>query len=307
MVFGSGDYRYEIAEDWVKLPAGYEFNEASGVDVDQNDDVYVFNRSSHQMMVFDREGNFIKSWSESWSNPHGIHIGPGGDFYLIDRDAHVVLKYGPDETLLLTLGTHNQPSDTGYTAEERVVKRAAGPFNRPAGRVAINQEGDVFVADGYGNARVHRFSADGSLRLSWGSPGDKPGEFNLLHGLALDAVGRVLVCDFNNDRIQVFDQEGRYLTMWTGLSRPTEAVVGPDGEVYVAEYRHRLSILDGNGQVLARWGERSSHDPGQFVAPHGLAVDSHGDIYVAEVIEGTCPDCNGPCDARRLQKFIRLQ
>ena len=152
---------------------------------------------------------------------------------------------------------------------------------------------------------MHRFTADGELKTSWGSPGSGPGEFNLLHGVTLDDEGRVLVCDFNNDRIQVFDQEGRYLTEWTDLRRPTETVIGPAGEVYVAEYRHRLSILDGDGRVLARWGGESSHEPGLFVAPHGLAVDSRGDVYVAEVIEGSCPDCEGSCTARHPQKFIR--
>ena len=306
-MYGSGEYSYELAEGWGNLPEGYELNEVSGVDVDGEDRVYVFNRSSHQMMVFDRDGNFLRSWDETWSNPHGIHIGEDGHFYLIDRDAHVVLKYGPDERLLLTLGTRDQPSDTGYTAEEPVVRQAAGPFNRPAGRVAINEEGDIFVADGYGNARVHRFSLGGSLKTSWGLPGSGPGEFDLLHGVAMDSKGRILVCDFRNDRIQIFDQEGEYLTMWTGLRQPTEVVVGRDGVVYVAEYQHRISILDGRGHVLARWGGESSHEPGLFVAPHGIAVDSQGDIYVAEVIEDSCPSCSGTCDARRIQKFIRRQ
>ena len=305
MLYGNGEYTYRVAESWGTLPAGYEFGEVSGVDVDGNDHVYVFNRSDHQMMVFDREGVFLRSWDETWSNPHGIHIDEDGHFYLIDRDAHVVLKYGPDEKLLLTLGTRNQPSDTGYTPEERVVKRAAGPFNLPAGRVAINDEGDIFVADGYGNARVHRFTADGSLKRSWGSPGSGPGEFKLLHGVALDKNGRVLACDFGNDRIQIFDQEGEYLTAWTGLRRPTEAAVDPDGVVYVAEYQHRVSILDDNGQLLARWGGEAGHELGQLVAPHGIAVDSRGDIYVAEVIETSCPYCSEGCDAKRIQKFIK--
>ena len=303
-VYGQGRYTYEIAGGWGTLPSGYKFDEASGVDVDQNDDVYVFNRSSHQMQVFDREGSFLRAWPDTWSNPHGIHI-DDGHFYLVDRDSHVVMKYGPDETLLLELGTRGQPSDTGYTEDDPIVKTAAGPFNRPAGRVAINGAGDIFVADGYGNARIHRFSADGSLLSSLGAPGSGPGEFLLVHGVALDGEGRLLVCDFGNDRIQIFDQEGQYLTSWSGLRGPTEVVIGSDDEVYVAEYRHRLSVLDGNGKVLARLGDESSHRPGQFVAPHGLAVDSHGDIYVAEVVEDSCPDCAGSCYARRLQKFIR--
>ena len=294
MTYGGGDHTYELAEGWGKLPEGHEFHQVAGVAVDSSDRVYLFNRSRHQVMVFDREGNFIKSWDVGFANPHGIHIGPDGNLYFADRDAHVVLKYGPDERPMLTLGTRDHPSDTGYTAEERVVKQAGEPFNLPAG-VAVNEQGDIFVADGYGNSRVHKYDATGALVISWGSPGkNNPGDFHLPHGVALDNDGRVLVCDRENHRIQIFDQEGEYKSMWTGFRQPCDAAVGPDGTVYVAELRHRVSILDAGGNVLARWGGESSHEPGQFVAPHGIAVDSHGDIYVGEVLEG-----------RRVQKFVR--
>lgn len=294
MAYGSGEYTYELAEGWGKLPEGYEFHQVAGVAVDRNEQVYLFNRSSHQLMVFDREGNFIKAWDQKFSNPHGIHIGPDGNIYLADRESHVVLKYSPDQRLLLTLGTRDQPSDTGYTAEDRVVKRPAGPFNRPTG-VAVNDAGDIFVSDGYRNCRVHRYSADGSLVTSWGSPGTvNPGDFNLPHGIALDNEGRVLVCDRENHRIQIFDQEGEYLAMWTGFRQPCDVAVGPDGEAYVAELQPRLSIVDPQGNVLSRWGGETSHEPGQFVAPHGVAIDSHGDIYIGEALEG-----------KRVQKFVR--
>ena len=294
MSYGSGAYTFELAEGWGKLPAGYEFFQVAGVAVDTDDRVYTFDRSAHNLVVFDREGSFIKSWDAKFSNPHGIRIGPDGSFYLTDRDAHVVLKYGPDEKLLMTLGNRDEPSDTGYTAEEKVVRRAAGPFNLPT-EVAVNEAGDIFVADGYGNCRVHKFDAAGTLLRSWGLPGkERPGDFHLPHGIGLDKEGKVLVCDRENHRIQVFDQDGEYLTMWTGFRQPCNLAVGPGGEVYVTELQHRLSILDSNGAVLARWGGESSHEPGQFVAPHGVAIDSHGDIYVSEVLKGS-----------RVQKFIR--
>ena len=151
------------------------------------------------------------------------------------------------------------------------MKRPAGPgFNRPTG-VAVNDAGDIFVSDGYRNCRVHRYSADGSLVTSWGSPGTvNPGDFNLPHGIALDNEGRVLVCDRENHRIQIFHhQEGEYLAMWTGFRQPCDVAVGPDGEAYVAELQPRLSIVDPQGNVLSRWGGETSHEPGQFVAPHG--------------------------------------
>ena len=294
MVYGSGDYTYELAEDWGTLPEGYEFNQVAGVAVDGDDNVYLFNRSSHQMMVFDRGGSFIKSWDQKFSNPHGVHIGPDGNIYVADRDAHVVQKFSPDEKLLLTLGTRGHPSDTGYDLQDRVVRQAAGPFNLPTA-VAVTESGDMFVSDGYGNCRLHKYDASGALVDSWGEPGkDNPRDFHLPHGVGLTNDGRVLVCDRENHRIQIFDQDGRYLAMWTGFLQPTDVAFGPEGEVYVSELQHRLTIVDGDGNVLARWGGESSQEAGQFVAPHGIAIDSHGDIYVGEVLAG-----------QRVQKFIR--
>lgn len=294
MAYKIGSHRYELEPGWGKLPEGYEFHQVAGVAVDAQDRVYVFNRSSHQLMVFDRAGNLVRVWGQKFTLPHGIHIGPDGNIYLVDTASHVVLKYTPNERLLLTLGTRDAPSDTGYTQEERKVKRAAGPFHRPTG-VVVNGNGDIFVSDGYGNCRVHKFDARGTLLTSWGRPGTvRPGEFNLPHGIGLDAQGRLLVCDRENHRIQVFSQDGDYVAMWTGFRQPTDVVTGPDGTVYVPELQSRVTIVDGAGKVLARWGEEDSHEPGKFASPHGIALDSHGDVYVGEVLEG-----------KRIQKFVR--
>ncbi len=294
MTYGSGDFIYELDEGWGKLPEGYEFHQVAGVAVDRNDNVYLFTRSAHNVMVFDPNGNLIKTWATKFKGPHGIHIGPDGNIYLVDRDAHIVLKYSPDEKLLLTLGTRDRPSDTGYTAQNRTVTQAAGPFNLPT-NVAVTEEGDIFVADGYGNCRVHKYSSSGTHMLSWGTPGKvNQGDFHLPHGIEVDSDGNVLVCDRENHRVQIFDQDGVFLTMWTGFRQPTDIVAGPDGEYYVPELSHRMSIVDKDGNVLARWGGERDFTPGQFVAPHGVAVDSRGDIYIGEVLEG-----------KRIQKFIR--
>jgi sugar lactone lactonase YvrE len=157
------------------------------------------------------------------------------------------------------------------------------------------------VSDGYGNCRVHRFSPTGELKRSWGVPGTGPGQFYLPHGIAVAADGRVFVCDRESDRIQIFSPDGEYLNEWTDTQRPTHLVFDAQGRAYVSELwwhpgqtsrRHgpitqprygRVSVYDQEGRVLTRWGSADACAPGSFIAPHGLAVDSKGDVYVSEV------------------------
>ena len=172
---------------------------------------------------------------------------------------------------------------------------------RPADIAVDPDNGDVYIADGYGNARVHRFSADGELIQSWGEPGTGPGQFYIPHGIAVAADGRVFVCDRESDRIQIFSPDGEYLSEWTDTQRPTHLVFDAAGTAYVSELwwhpgqtsrRHgvtqtpkhgRVSVFDRDGRLLARWGTPEATKPGSFAAPHGLAVDSKGDVYVGEV------------------------
>ena len=284
---------YELDESWGKLPKGHEFHQVAGVAVDKQDRVYLYNRSAHKLMVFDRDGRFLTAWKDEFTTPHGICVGPDGNVYLADTGAHVVHKYTPDGRHLMTMGTKGKPSDTGVI-RDFLVQWPGIPFNMVTG-VAVAQNGDIFASDGYGNCRVHKFNAEGRLLASWGIPGKAwPLEFHLPHGLAIDPRGRLLVCDRESDRIQVLDQNGKFLAMWTGFRLPCSLTVSPDGLVFVAELRHRVSVVDLEGRILANWGGESSHEPGRFVAPHTVAVDSHGDVYVGEVLEG-----------KRVQKFVR--
>ena len=206
---GDGKFTYSLEEGWGQLPEGLEFGQVAGVAADSLGQVHLFNRSAHPVQIFDREGKYLKSWGASvFANPHGITIAPDDTYWLADRDAHVVQKYSSDGELLMTLGNRNQPSDTGYDENERVVKQEAGPFNLPT-KVALGLGGEIYVADGYGNCRVHKFSPDGELLMSWGTPGDGTGEFHLPHSLWVDSSGRVLVCDRENHRIQIFTDAGR--------------------------------------------------------------------------------------------------
>ncbi len=291
---GVGKFTYRLDEGWGQLPQGHEFGQVAGVAADSRGQVHLFNRSAHPVQVFDREGKFVKAWGAGvFANPHGITITPDDTYWLVDRDAHVVQKYSPDGELLMTLGNRNQPSDTGYDEEERVVKQEAGPFNLPT-KVALGPGGEIYVADGYGNCRVHKFSPAGELLMSWGTPGDGAGEFHLPHSLWVDSSGRILVCDRENHRIQIFTDAGEHLDTWTGFIQPTDIYIDSDNIVYVSELGDRVSILDLEGNVLARWGDERSHDPGKFWGAHGIWVCAMGDIYVSEVLEG-----------QRVQKFTR--
>ncbi|HEY4253049.1 MAG TPA: peptidyl-alpha-hydroxyglycine alpha-amidating lyase family protein [Roseomonas sp.] len=288
-VFGSGAYRYAVTEPWAKLPDGIVLGEVGGVAVDERDQVYVFNRSPDPMLVFDRHGNFLRAWGQGvFPHPHGVHVGPDGTLWCSDDRDHTVRQCTPDGKVLLQIGTPGKPAP--YMSGK--------PFCRCT-HTAHAPNGDIFVSDGYGNPCVHKFSPDGRHLLSWGRSGTGEGEFNLPHNITCDADGWVYVADRESHRIQVFDSNGRYETQWNNLHRPS-ALFMPKGSCpicYVGEcgpglnvnraapnLGPRVSILDNKGKLLARiGGERWGLGGGAFISPHGIAVDSHGDIYVGEV------------------------
>ena len=290
---GTGKHTYELVEDWVKLPEGWTLGQ-TGIVTDARDRVYLFNRSEHPLIVLDRDGVFSSSWGEGiLSSAHGMFIDQQENIYLPVVNSHVVLKYSPTGNLLMTLGTWDKPSETGWSGNyQDPVKQAAGPFHRPTD-VAMSPTGDLYISDGYGNARVHRFNADGSLQMSWGAPGKTaPGEFHVPHGVWVHTDGRVFVADRENNRIQIFSPDGEFLTQWTGLARPCDIYIDADEVVYVPELDGLISLLTIDGQVLARW--TSPTGTGQIDGGHAVWVDSHGDIYINQNQEG-----------RRLLKYRR--
>jgi DNA-binding beta-propeller fold protein YncE len=313
---GPGDFSYETIGEWGKLPDGWSLGDVGAIGVDRHDNVYVFNRSSHPMIVFDRKGNFLRSWGEGiFRNPHGVHMGPDDTIYCTDDGDHTVRKCTLDGKVLLELGVPGQPS--AYMSGQ--------PFCRCT-HTALSPEGDIYVCDGYGNARVHKYSPDGKLLFSWGEPGTRPGQFNIPHNICCDADDNVYVADRENHRIQVFDGKGRYQGQWNNLHRPcalcmqgTRQPVFYVGELApqlainrsVPNLGPRISILDHKGTLLAQLGgETAGLGPGQFLSPHGIAVDSHGDIYVGETSHAAWPrlfpDQQPPDPLRSLRKLVRL-
>ena len=271
---------YEVVNGWGKLPKGWVFTQVAGVAVDSKDRVLVLCRGAHPIIVFSREGEFIESWGEGiFSNAHGAYIDEEDNFYCVDSADHTVRKFARDGELIFTLGTEDKPAPPGK------------PFNKPTD-LAQAPNGDLYVSDGYGNSSVHRFTAEGELIQSWGEPGTGPGQFNLPHGVWVDGK-KVYVADRQNNRVQIFTLEGEYVEAWGNLLRPCDVYFDGRGRAYVAELTHRVSILNKRGEVLARIGSVEGSAPGQFVAPHCVWKDTHGALYVGEVLEG-----------QRIQKFI---
>jgi len=294
MIYGSGKYRYELVDGWAKFPEGWSYIDVCGLAVDSQDRVYALNRGEHPVMVFDREGNFLTSWGEGYfsKRPHGITVGPDGSIYCTDDGNHTVSRFTPEGKLLSVLGTKDQPSDTGYVALPDLmealatIKRGGPPFNRPTG-VAFSASGEIYVSDGYGNARVHKFTPDGDLLFSWGEPGNAPGEFCLPHVVRVDKHERVWVADRENSRVQVFDAQGKFLYQLTEISQPSDIFIDPEETVYISELNTRISIFTIDGKLLSRLdneeqGKEAEHFTSLHETLHDMAVDSRGDIYTGE-------------------------
>ena len=309
MRYGTGKYTYELVDNWAKLPEGWSFIDVGGLTVDSEDRVYVFNRSPHPVTVHDRDGNFLSSWGEGYFNrPHGSRFDSKGLLYCTDDSDHTVSKFTADGKLLQVIGEKGKPSDTGYDPKAsfmdslRTIK-GGGPFNRPTG-VDFDSSGNFYVSDGYGNARVHKFSSEGKLLSSWGAPGTGPGEFMLPHNVWVDKYDRVWISDRENSRIQIFDTDGKLLQIWYDVVRPTDVFIDEDDIVYVSEIRPGVSIFNLEGKLLARWFcEEKDPATDLFISCHAITVDSRGDIYIGEVSWTHSKYDKG---ARTVQKFARV-
>ena len=289
VILGEGNFRYEALAEWEKLPDGMSLLETPGVAVDSKDQVYAFTRNpDNPVVVLDADGNVVRTFGQGifGKRSHGILIGPDDSVWCVDDGIHTITKFTPEGELLLTIGTTNEPTPIW----------SGQPFNRPTHAAVSPNSGDIFITDGYGNSRVHKYTADGEHVLSWGEPGIDAGQFIRPHNVAVDSDDRVYVADREAHRVQVFDSEGNFITMWNNIHRPDGMTLGPDGNIYVGELNgmggvddapglgHRVSILSRDGELLARFGDpEEGEEPGKFIAPHGIAVDSRGDIYVGEV------------------------
>ena len=307
--FGSGDFQYTFVEGWAKLPTGMTFKECPGVAVDSRDNIHVLTRGEHPIIVLDREGNYIRSYGEglfSADRTHGLFIAHDDSVLIADDGLHTIQKFNSEGDKLMEIGQRNQPKPIW----------SGQPFNRPTSAAIMPSNGDVYISDGYGNSRIHVFTGSGDYKFSWGESGIDAGQFMRPHNIAIDSDDKVYVVDREVHRIQIFDARGNFLTMWNNIHRP-DAMVLWDDHIYVGELNgsgppggapglgHRVTIYDLEGKRVSLFGaEDEGEGAGHFIAPHGIAVDSKGDVYVSEVsftIRGRAMD--PPKELQSLTKY----
>ncbi len=316
VLLGENGFTYRLSgSNWGNLPEGWVYKEATAVDVDSKDRVYVFNRGTTPMIIFNSEGDIVDTWGDGvFANPHGVTIGPDDEVYCVDNGDHTVRKFTSDGKLLMTLGN----------AGKRADPMSGKPFAAPTHVAVDPSTGNFYVADGYANASVHKYTPDGDLIMSWGESGNDPGQFNIVHNVQVDSEGWVYIADRENHRIQIFDSNGKFETQWVNMSRAaTICIDNGTGEelMYVGEYFSgigsndmgtdlgpRVTVMNLKGEVLARVGRESyGEQKGRFFSPHGIAVDSRGDIFVAEVSWSDYGShMEPPRELRSMQKLIKV-
>ena len=243
--FGSGEHRFQVVEPFFKRPRRAAFIDGPDVCVDGDDNVYLLSRSDYAVVfVFDKDGDFLDAWGrmgDDFGSPHGITVGPDGYVYTSDTGNHTQRVWTKEGKLLLTIGRPNQ----------NAPEQSGEPFNMPT-HLAVATNGDLYGSDGYRTQRSTASTPMASFKFSFGSHGTGPRQFNCVHSQDGD---KIYVADRYNCCVQFFSPQGDFLGRWEGLHMPNHVRRGPDGNFYVAELRHRRSVLSPQGEVLARWGE----------------------------------------------------
>lgn len=315
-IFHSGSFTYRMNADWLKLPQGCEQVTVASVFCDALDRVFLLTRGTDRpLMVFDSQGNFLYDGAaDCFEKAHGLFITSKGELLCTDAQTHVCYRMSMKGDVLQTFGEWNKPSDTGYDldaykklreigviapdapynkreeflARLDTVKQSAGPFNRPT-RLIQASDGKLFCSDGYGNASVHRFSADGVLEKSWGAPGIGPGEFRTVHGVWIDRFNRVWIADRENERVQVFTWDGELIMLADGMLRPTDFWADED-YIYVSEADGGVTIFNSDMDIVSQLGYKNSPLLG-----HSIGGNSQGDLFIATL------------GLSKIHRFIKLE
>jgi len=274
------DLSYTPVLPGAEIPADITLGAVSGVACDSKDNLYVLQRAEPPVLCFAPDGKFLRSWGTGLiGKGHGISCDSEDKIWVTDTVHHTLYRFDNEGKLLTTLG---QPDKPGLGNDQ---------FDQPT-YVVSGLNGELYVMDGYGNSRIVRLSPDLKFEMTWGDAGDKPGQFHSPHAAVVDRNGRLIVCDRDNNRIQIFDREGQLLDTWTGYT-PFGIAQDQEGRIFVSDAkRQQVMQLDDAGAVVDAWGAEGD-GPGEFKTPHLITCDSKGNIYIAEV------------GGKRLQKLKR--
>jgi DNA-binding beta-propeller fold protein YncE len=282
---------YVAVPNAVTLPAGITMGAPASVAFDSRGDLFVLNRGPQPLLEFDSNGTFVRALGEGlFTRSHGLRIDREGNIWATDVSAHFVVKLSPQGEVLLTLGTKGQAGEWNEAAQSH-------RFNEP-NDVAIADNGDIFVVQGHtpgrGDPRVLKFDARGKFLKTWGGRGTGPGQFAVAHGIAIDAKGQLWVTDRENQRVEIFDQDGQFIRELKYAGLPCGLAIGRDNIYMVNGFAGQLLRLDLNGAVLAATG-KPGKALGEFGEAHFVAVSPKGEIYVADTVNAT------------LHKFVKKQ
>ena len=228
-------YRVNIrfGEEPDTMPDGWKFGRVSAVATDSAGHVYVFHRGNKAdpIVVFDSEGRYLRSWGKGmFGTPHGLRIDKDDNVWTTDVAHHTVMQFTKDGKWRRTIGNQGVPSNDDEG------------FNRPAD-LAFAPSGEVYIADGYGNSRVVKLSSEGKYITTWGKPGMGKSEFDTVHSIAIDSGGTIYVSDRENNRIQIFDADGKYLREWNHLGATQNIYITPDDEMWIITHRDNIENI----------------------------------------------------------------
>lgn len=263
---------------FLRTPADGNIIQPTGVAVNSQGHIFAFNKGNRQLMEFDADGNYLRSLGHGiFKDPHGLRIDSEDNIWTTDLEAHLVLKMSPQGSVLMVLGENGTSGLYNET-------RQSIQFFKPAD-VAFGANGDIYVADGYGNHRVVRLDKDGNLIKAWGKQGSENGNFDNPHNIVIDQEGLVYIADRNNSRIQVFSREGEFKEAWTNLGKPWGLAISKESHIYMTDGDgEKMLKLDRKGNILGEYKAGPGTQTGQFRAAHGIAVGLKGELYVTEVL-----------------------
>jgi len=264
LIFRLGSKRYKVHKDWGNLTNPHSFKNISAITTNPNGEVLVLQRSQPFLLIFTKDGEWIDSWkNEAVVDGHYLHVTPDGKVIVVDRDQHRLAIFNQKGKLVNIIGESQFPGGPGT------------PFNHPTD-LTITEDGHFYVADGYGNSSIHHFDHDWNLLHTWGSKGMEKGSFFTPHAIEVDNRQRLFIADRENNRVQIFDQGGKYIWEIGNVYHPMDICIDQKGFIYITDQIPSINLYNPEGILLGRCRTFGKYG-------HGITVDRQGSVYVAEM------------------------